>query len=178
MGKKAALTIIQIEQSIHTIRGHRVMLDQDLALIYGVTVKRLNEQVKRNKGRFPTDFMFQLNRKEWDDLRSQNATLKTGQGRHRKYLPNVFTEHGTIMLANVLRSDVAVQASIQVVRAFLRLREMVITHQDMLQKIQVMEKKYDVQFKAVFDAIRQLMLPPVKGNKSIGFRPKRSSKSK
>ncbi len=144
------------------------MLDSDLAPIYGVTVKRLNEQVKRNQERFPPDFMFQLNQEEWEVLRSHFATLDSGRGRHRKYLPYAFTEHGTIMLANVLKSDIAVQASIQVVRAFLHLRELAITHKDLLQKINAMERKYDAQFKAVFDAIRQMMFPTKTTNK-IGF---------
>jgi phage regulator Rha-like protein len=170
MTKSKSLTVTELEQSIHEIRGHRVMLDEDLAAVYGVSVGRLNEQVKRNKDRFPPDFMFRLNAKEWERLRSQIAILKTGgRGAHRKYLPFVFTEHGAIMLANVLRSKTAVQASIQVVRAFVRLRELAATHKDLLLKINRMEKKYDQQFKAVFDAIRQLMLPPKKTKRSIGF---------
>lgn len=173
MGKKAALSIAQIEQTIQTIRGHRVMLDSDLAKIYGVTVKRLNEQVKRNKDRFPGDFMFRLTNQEVTNLRSQFATLDKGRGKHRKYLPYAFTEHGTIMLANVLQSRVAVQASIQVVRAFVNLREMAIAHRDLLRKINAMEKKYDAQFKAVFDAIRRLMLPTGNENKPIGFQSKK-----
>lgn len=146
------------------------MLDQDLARLYGVTTKRLNEQVKRNKNRFPGDFSFQLRIQEFTDLRSQIATLKTGiHGQHRKYLPYVFTEHGAIMLANVLSSKTAVQASIQVVRAFVHLRELAISHADLARKINTMEKRYDSQFKGVFQALRQLMEPPKKTKLKIGF---------
>lgn len=166
----AITTISEIERSIFIIRGQRVMLDADLAKIYDVRVKRLNEQVKRNCDRFPIDFMFQLSDDEWTSLRSQNATLNDGgRGTHRKYLPFVFTEHGAIMLANVLQSTTAVQASIQVIRAFIHLRELAITHADLARKINSMEKKYDYQFKAVFDAIRQLMTPPEKKKRLIGF---------
>lgn len=159
----------RIEQSIHLIRGQRVMLDSDLATLYGVTTKRLNEQVRRNLERFPPDFMFQLTREEHDALRSQFATLKVGRGRHRKYLPYAFTEHGAVMLASVLNSPTAVQASIQVVRAFIRLREMLITHADLARRLDDLEKKYDKQFAVVFKAIRALMSPPQKETKRIGF---------
>src|SRR5213593_202721 len=115
--------IANLESAIHLIRGHRVMLDSDLAAIYGVTTKRLNEQLKRNRPRFPDDFAFQLTLQEFTNLRSQSATSKGRGG--RRYLPWVFTEHGALMLANVLNSDVAIQASVRVVRAFVRLRQMV-----------------------------------------------------
>ncbi|MBI4468853.1 MAG: ORF6N domain-containing protein [Acidobacteria bacterium] len=151
------------------IRGHKVMLDADLAELYGVNTKRLNEQVKRNLGRFPTDFMFQLTRKEAEALRSQIATSKAGRG-GRRTLPYAFTEHGAVMLASVLSSPIAVQASIQVVRAFVRLREILATHKELARKMDAMEKKYDTQFKVVFDAIRQLMAPPVSKRRPIGFR--------
>jgi len=159
----------RIEQSIHLIRGQRVMLDSDLAKLYGVTTKRLNEQVRRNLERFPPDFMLQLTRDEYDALRSQFATLKTGRGRHRKYLPYAFTEHGAVMLANVLNSPTAVQASIQVVCAFVHLREMLITHADLARRLDDLEKKHDEQFAVVFKAIRALMSPPRKETKRIGF---------
>jgi len=158
----------RIEQSIHLIRGQRVMLDSDLAKLYGVTTKRLNEQVKRNVYRFPEDFMFQLTKEETESLRSQFATSKTGRG-GRRTLPYVFTEHGAVMLANVLNSPTAVQASIQVVRAFIRLREMLITHADLARRLDELEKKYDKQFAVVFEAIRALMSPPQKETKRIGF---------
>lgn len=170
--KKTDLSVTEVERIIHTIRGRRVMLDFDLASVYGVTVKRLNEQVRRNKDRFPPDFMFQLTYQEVTALRSQFATLEIigGRGRYRKYLPYAFTEHGAIMLANVLKSPQAIQASIQVVRVFVRLRELALTHRDLLLKINAMERKYDTQFKVVFEAIRRLMEPPpVKPRPRIGF---------
>lgn len=169
MSKSVSLSLVEIERTIRSIRGHRVMLDSDLATLYGVTVKRLNEQVKRNKDRFPSDFMFQLTNQEFRILKSQFATSRIGWG-GRRIPPYAFTEHGAIMLANVLSSKVAVQASIQVVRAFLHLRELAVTHRDLLQKINAMERKYDTQFKAVFDAIRQMMFPDKKSMKLIGFK--------
>jgi hypothetical protein len=166
--RPVSLSVAQIEKTIHILRGHRVMLDSDLASLYGVTVKRLNEQVKRNKDRFPSDFIFQLTDQEVTNLRSQFATSRSMWG-GRRTPPFAFTEHGAVMLANVLHSKVAVQASIQVVRAFLHLRELAITHRDLFEKINAMENKYDAQFKAVFDAIRQMMFPENKKSKMIGF---------
>ena len=159
-----------IERRIYLIRKHKVMLDSDLAVTYGVSTKRLNEQVKPHKDRFPEDFMFQLTLEEMDALhRSQFAT---GSQKHRdpRFPPYAFTEHGTVMLANVLKSQTAIHASIQVVRAFVRLREILTTHKDLAQKLEALEKKYDRQFKIVFDAIRQLMKPedPPK-ERRIGF---------
>ena len=165
------IPIESVEQRIFVIRGQKVILDTDLAQLYGVTTKRLNEQVKRNRDRFPEDFMFRLSLEEGRSilaLRSQIATLK--RGRHLKYAPYVFTEHGTVMAANVLNSPVAVNASIQVVRAFVRLREIMATHKDLVQKLKQMEKKYDRRFKVVFDAIRELMAPPISASRrQIGF---------
>jgi leucyl aminopeptidase len=160
----------RISNAILVARGQKVLLDSDLAGLYGVTTKRLNEQVKRNIERFPPDFMFQLTAEESEALRSQFATLKTGRGQHRKYLPYVFTEHGAIMAANVLNSPRAIQVSVHVVRAFVRLREMLATHKDLARKLEELEKKYDAQFRVVFDAIRQLMAPPPEPKKRrIGF---------
>lgn len=172
MVSSALVSIVEIERSIFEVRGKRVMLASDLADLYGVTTKRLNEQVKRNQDRFPPDFMFQLNYQELTALRSQFATLEKGRGQHRKYLPYVFTEHGAVMLANVLSSKRAVQASIQVVRVFVRLREFAITHADLARKINSMERKYDDHFKVVFNTFRQLMAPPVSKKGRIGFRGK------
>lgn len=160
-----------IEGRILVLRGKRIMLDRDLAEIYGVTTGRLNEQVKRNRGRFPEDFMFQLNKEEFDVLRSQIAIFKMGRGQHRKYLPFAFTEHGAVMLASILNSPVAVSASIQVVRAFVQLREMLSEHANLRRKIADMERKYDSQFRVVFDAIRQLLESPQKPKKRIRFLP-------
>ena len=159
-----------IERRILLVRGQKVLVDSDLASLYEVSTKRLNEQVKRNIERFPADFMFQLNAEEADALRSQFATLDTGRGRHRKYLPYVFTEHGAIMAASVLNSTRAVEVSVQVVRAFIRLREVLATHKDLARKLAELERKYDARFRVVFDAIRQLMTPPAAAQKRrIGF---------
>jgi phage regulator Rha-like protein len=158
-----------VEQHIYTLRGQRVMLDSDLAKLYGVTTKRLNEQVRRNLERFPGDFAFQLEGKELALLRSQIATLKLRRGEHRKYLPYVFTEHGAVMLASVLNSPTAVAMSIQVVQAFVRLRSVLATHKEFAKRLEALEKKTDAQFKVVFDSIRQLIQPPATPRKAIGF---------
>ncbi len=154
---------------IYIIRGHKVMLDQDLARIYGVTTARLNEQVKRNLSRFPPDFMFQLTENEFGLLMSQIATSKKGRGGRRK-MPYAFTEHGAVMLASVLNSPVAVNASIAVVKAFVRLREMLATSKELAAKLSELEERYDGQFAVVFDAIRQLMGPPREPRKQVGYR--------
>ena len=144
------------------------MLDRDLAVLYGVEIKALKQAVKRNLKRFPDDFMFQLTEEEGrEPLRSQNVTLKRGQ--HFKYLPYVFTENGVAMLSSVLSSEQAILVNIQIMRTFTRLREMLATHGELKLKIEEMEKKYDGQFRVVFEAIRQLMAPPVKPRKKIGF---------
>ena len=142
------------------------MLDADLADVYHVSTKRFNERVKRNINRFPPDFMFQLSFREFRDLRSQSATSRWGG---RRTPPYAFTEHGAVMAASVLNSPVAVEASIQVVRTFVRLREMLATHDQLSRKLDAMEKKYDDHFSVVFDAIRQLMAPEPKRSRRIGF---------
>jgi phage regulator Rha-like protein len=166
----------RIERSIFLIRGQRVMLDRDLAALYGVPTKGLNQAVKRNKGRFPEDFMFQLTHQEakywWTEimdarLRSQDVTLKRGQ--HMKYRPYAFTEHGILMLSSVLNSERAIQVNIAIMRAFVRLRKILASHADLAHKLEELEKKYDSQFKVVFDAIRQLMAPREGQRKKIGF---------
>lgn len=161
------LPIESIAHAIFLIRNAKVMLDVDLANLYGVPTKRLNEQVKRNIERFPDDFMFELTKAEKDELVAncdQFENLK-----HSSALPRAFTEHGAIMLANVLKNPKAVQTSIQVVRAFVQLREMIASHKHLALKLAQLEKKYDSQFKSVFDAIRQLMVPPIQTKKRIGF---------
>ncbi len=164
------LTSGSIERRIHVVRGEKVLLDSDLAGLYGVSAKRLNEQVKRNRRRFPRDFMFRLTPTEARALRSQNATLNGGRGRHRKHAPYAFTEHGVVMLASVLNSQVAVRASLQVVRAFVRLRVVIEAHAELARKVDHLERKYDGQFSAVFEAIRQLMEPTApKVRRQIGF---------
>lgn len=158
----------QIARSILVIRSHKVMLDADLAKIYGVTTKRLNQQVNRNRHRFPPDFMFQLTEKEEEFLRLQFATSNRGRG-GRRHLPYAFTEHGAVMLAAVLNNPIAVDASIQVVRAFIRLRQMLTSHVELSRKVDALERKYDGQFRSVFDAIRQLMSPPISPKRRIGI---------
>ena len=166
----------RIEQSILLIRGQKVMLDRDLARLYGVTSKVLNQSVKRHKDRFPEDFMFQLSMEEarswWMEirggfLRSQSVTLK--RGGHIKYRPYAFTEHGILMLSSVLRSKRAIQVNIEIMRAFVRLRRMLATHAGLSRKLDALERKYDAQFKVVFDAIRELMRSPEPKKRPIGF---------
>ncbi len=145
----------RIERSILLIRGHKVMLDSDLAELYGVATKRLNEQVRRNLSRFPEDFMFQLTEPETQLLRSQIATSKEGRG-GRRYLPYAFTEQGVAMLSSVLNSERAIKVNIEIMRAFVRLRRMLASHADLARKLDALERKYDTQFKVVFEAIRQV----------------------
>ncbi|RZV39167.1 MAG: ORF6N domain-containing protein [Candidatus Acidulodesulfobacterium acidiphilum] len=160
-----------IESKIYLIRNQRVMLDSDIAELYGVTTKRFNEQVKRNIERFPEDFMFKLTDEEYKILRSQFATSNIIHG-GRRYTPYVFTEHGAIMAATILNSSKAVEMSIFVVRAFVKLREITSSNKELAQKLNELEKKYekhDKDIKAIIDAIRQLMTPPEKTKRKIGF---------
>ncbi|GIW54966.1 MAG: hypothetical protein KatS3mg082_1370 [Nitrospiraceae bacterium] len=155
--RDAIETVEAIESRIRTVRGARVMTDSDLAELYGVPVKRLNEQVKRNVKRFPPDFAFQLTREEYSDLRSHFATLIQGRGRHRKYLPWVFTEHGAIMAANVLNSPRAVHMSVLVVRAFVRMRQALLTRADMEKRLAEIEKTllgHDSALRDLYEKIR------------------------
>jgi len=154
-------------EAIIRLRGQAVILDADLAALYGVTVKRLNQQVTRNQERFPDDFCFQLTEAEWRSLRLQNATSKRRGG--RRYMPFAFTEHGAIMAATVLNSPQAVRMSVAVVRAFVRLRHMALSVESLARKVAALENKYDASFSAVFDAIRDLMEPPAPPRKRIGF---------
>jgi hypothetical protein len=172
--KKAITPIERIEHAILVIRGERVILDSDLAELYGVKTRRLNEQVRRNKGRFPKDFMFQLSPEEFEDLKSHFATSRSGWGGRRK-LPFAFTEHGAIMAASVLNTPQAVGMSIFVVRAFVRLRSFLATHKELAMRLTELEKKlstHDEQIMAIIEAIKQLMSPPPPAKKRpIGFRP-------
>lgn len=177
------LPLETITQRILLLREQKVLLDTDLAALYEVETKRFNEQVRRNLLRFPSDFMFQITQDEWDSLRSQFATLKTGRGQHRKYLPYAFTEHGAIMAAMILNSPRAVDVSVYVVRAFVQLREVAATNKELAQRLDDLEKKSGVlalqqdvfaqntraQFKQVFDAIRALTMPPDPPKRAIGF---------
>ncbi len=170
MSEQNLVPLERIERAILMLRGHKVMLDSDLATLYAVETKVLNQAISRNIERFPEDFMFQLTEAEAAFLRSQTVTLKTGRGQHRKYLPFAFTEQGVAMLSSVLRSPRAVRVNIEIMRAFVRLREMIATNKDLARRLDELEKKYDAQFKVVFDAIRRLMAPPQKARRSIGFR--------
>jgi hypothetical protein len=170
MSSKAEIVLSEnIERSILLLRGHRVMLDSDLAHLYGVPVKRLNEQVRRNRRRFPADFMIQLTSEEYDALRSQSATLKPARGSHRKYLPYAFTEQGVAMLSSVLHSQRAIDVNVEIMRAFVRLRELLASNAKLARRLDALEKKYDSQFKVVFDARRQLMASPEPKKRKIGF---------
>jgi phage regulator Rha-like protein len=173
---RSLIPVERIERSILLIRGQKVMLDRDLAHLYGVATKVLNQAVKRHKDRFPEDFMFQLTMEEakiwWTEvrggsLRSQIVTLKRGQ--HIKYRPYAFTKHGILMLSSVLSSERAVQVNIQIMRTFVRLRRIIASHADLARKLDELEKRYDAQFKVVFEAIRELMKPPETKKRPIGF---------
>jgi hypothetical protein len=169
-GEKSLIPTDRIEKAILLMRRQKVMLDADLAELYGVETRVLVQAVKRNLGRFPEDFMFQLNKEEADFLRSQIVTLEKGRGQHSKYLPYAFSEQGVAMLSSVLHSQRAIQVNIEIMRAFIRLRQMLATHIELARKLDALERRYDSQFKQVFDAIRQLMAPPAPKRRPIGFR--------
>jgi len=169
---KAELVAERVGRRIFLLRGRRVLLDGDLAALYGVPVKILNQAVKRNPERFPGDFMFQLTPEEAACLRSQTVTLEPGRGRHRKYLPYVFTEQGVAMLSSVLRSRRAIAVNVEIMRAFVRLRRILASRKELSRRLDELEKRYDAQFKGVFDALRELMEPPPEPPRErIGFHP-------
>lgn len=192
MSRTDLIPLASIERKIYVVRGERVMLDSDLAAMYGVETKMLTRAARRNIDRFPTDFMFQLTRDEYESLRvqveisnsahlrrqtgasneqasrSQDRTLQPGRG-GRRYMPFVFTEHGALMAANVLKSERAVDASVQVVRAFVKMRHMLASNAELAKKVRALEKRYNSQFREVFAAIEQLMMPPDKPAGQIGF---------
>ena len=170
---------LRLEEIIFTVRSERVILDHDLARLYGVTTKALNQAVRRNLKRFPADFVFHLTYQEVTGLRSQSVTSNvtmersqsvTGSRGGRRSLPYAFTEHGALMAANVVRSPRAVEMSLFVVRAFVRLRRLFASNAELARHLDDLEKKYDAKFRVVFDAIRQLMTPPAKARRSIGFK--------
>ena len=158
-----------IEGKILLIRGKKVMLDRDLAILYGVETSYLKRQVKRNIERFPEDFMFQLSKEELENWRCQFVTSNSTDKMGLRYPPYAFTEQGVAMLSGVLNSPRAIQANIQIMRTFTKFREMILTHKDLQRKIESMEGKYDHQFKIVFDAIKKLIEPPEKPKGKIGF---------
>ena len=173
MAKHASLVRVQqVEHSILLLRGQRVLLDSDLAQLYCVSTKRLNEQVKRNRGRFPEDFIFQLTKDEKREVVANCDHLQLLKFSPAR--PYAFTEHGTIMAATVLNSERAIKASLFVVRAFVRLREILATHKDLARKLHELEAKYDHRFTVVFDAIHKLMTPSPRRRKRMGFRVKKS----
>ena len=157
----------EITQKIYFIRGHRVMLDSDLAELYKVETKVLNQAVRRNLDRFPDDFMFQLTNREVALLRSQIVTLK--QGQHLKYAPQVFTEQGIAMLSSVLNSGRAIQVNIQIIRTFTKLRELIATNKELREKLEKMEKEYDNKFAIVFETIRKMLVIEEAPKRRIGF---------
>jgi hypothetical protein len=158
----------RVEELIHLARGEKVMLDSDLAMLYGVETKALNRAVKRNLSRFPSDFMFQLTVEEASNLRCQIGTSSSDYG-GRRYLPYAFTEQGVAMLSSVLHSDRAIDVNIAIMRAFVRLREMLASHADLARRLDELERKYDQQFAVVFQAIRELMKPPTAKPKEMGY---------
>ena len=166
---------VPVEQKIHVIRGEKVILDFDLALLYGISTKALIQSIRRNPDRFPPDFLFQLNRKEFISMMSQSGISVKMKGRGgRRTLPYAFTEHGAIMAATVLNSPRAIRASVYIVRAFVKLRKMIATHRDLAQKIDELERSvttHDSAICSLFDTIRKLMAYPDKPHPKIGFDP-------
>jgi len=180
MRKKSAVTESLVISKIYLVRGQKIMIDADLAEMYGVETKRLNEQVKRNLDRFPEDFMFLLTEKEYENLKSQNATSSWGG---RRKLPYAFTEHGVLMLSSVLNSPTAIQVNIKIMRVYTKLREMLLTHKNILLKLEQLEKNmfmYDEksnkladEIRVIFHALEGLINPPHQPRKRIGFKLKK-----
>ena len=169
MKQSSLIHVESIEKAIYLIRGERVMLDRDLAALYGLATKVLKQAVRRNLDRFPNDFMFVLDTNEFRSWRSQFVTSKADQ-KGLRYAPMAFTEHGILMLSSVLNSDRAIQVNIEIMRAFVNLRRMLASNVELAGKLKELESKYDRQFKVVFDAIRRLMSSPPSARKPIGFR--------
>jgi hypothetical protein len=172
MSKKKRAALIpseRIERSILLIRGHKVLLDSDLAELYGVETKVLNQAVRRNLARFPADFMFRLTKTELENWRSQFVTSNPRARMGLRRSPYAFTEQGVAMLSSVLRSERAIAVNIEIMRTFVRLRKMLASHTDLARRLDELEKKYDKQFAVVFDAIRQLMAPPKEKKREIGY---------
>jgi hypothetical protein len=182
MSRTTLVPVDRIERTILVLRGQRVLLDADLAALYGVETKTLNRAVKRNLSRFLPDFMFRLTQEEANTLRCHSGTSKstvsgarsfrgdvTSERGGRRYLPYAFTEQGVAMLSSVLRSRRAVQVNVGIMRAFVRLRQMLLTHAELSRKLALLERRYDAQFKSVFEAIRELMAPAERPKRMIGF---------
>ena len=171
MNETSLIPTERIEHAIYLIRGEKVMLDRDLAALYGVSTKVLKQAVKRNIARFPLDFMFVLSASEFKHWRSQFVTSKSDR-KGLRYAPMAFTEHGILMLSTVLNSERAIRVNIEIMRAFVRLRQIIASDAQLSRRLDELEKKYDSQLKVVFTAIRQLIEPPRSARKKIGFRPK------
>ena len=172
MKNASLIPIERIERAIYFIRGEKVMLDRDLAELYSVTTKALNQAVKRNLGRFPNDFMIRLTGDEVEQLNRSQFVTASQKHRNPRFPPYAFTEHGILMLSSVLNSERAIQVNIEIMRTFARLRRMLASNERLSRRLDQLEKKYDCQFKIVFDAIRQLLSAPTPARKEIGFRPK------
>ena len=178
MNEDVVLPAEQVENIILLVRGQKVILDRDLAKLYGVTTGNLNKAVKRNIDRFPNDFMFQLTTEEYKSLRFRFGIFKKGQ--HSKYLPYAFTEQGVAMLSSVLKSKRSIEVNIAIMRTFVRLREMLATHKELSRKFAFLEQRiegHDEQIQAIFEAIRQLMAPPDKPKRKIGYTVKEKQKA-
>ena len=170
MNKTLAITDERVISKIYLLRGHKIMFDFDLAEMYGVETRRLNEQVKRNIERFPEDFMFQLTEEEFENLKSQNATSSWG-GRRKP--PYAFTEHGDLMLSSVLNSPISIQVNIKIMRVYAKLREMLLTHKDILLQLEKLEKQVtqnSEEIQVIFSALKELINPPQEPRKKIGFK--------
>jgi hypothetical protein len=168
--KELPISVERIEKAILLVRGQKVILDKDLAVLYGVETRVLKQAVRRNRNRFPSDFMFELTKEENRSLRSQNVILEPG--RYSKYLPFAFTEQGVAMLSSILNSERAIEVNIAIMRVFVRLREMMATHKELAFKLVELEERlegHDEQIQNIFEAIRQLMTPPARETKKIGF---------
>jgi len=170
MSNSSLITREKIERTIYLIRGEKVMLDRDLARLYDVSTAALNQAVRRNRDRFPGDFMFKLTLKEVAQLNRSQIVIGSEKHRDPRFRPNAFTEQGVAMLSTVLRSKRAIAVNIEIMRAFVKLRQMLASNADLSRRLDELENKYDRQFKVVFDAIRELMSPQVRDRKQIGFR--------
>jgi hypothetical protein len=170
MSNSSLITREKIERTIYLIRDEKVMLDRDLARLYDVSTAALNQAVRRNRDRFPGDFMFQLTTKEVAQLNRSQIVIGSEKHRDPRFRPNAFTEQGVAMLSTVLRSKRAIAVNIEIMRAFVKLRQMLASNADLSRRLNELENRYDRQFKVVFDAIRELMSPQVRDRKQIGFR--------
>ena len=170
MGNTNLISIEKIEKAIYLIRGEKVMLDRDLARLYDVSTAAFNQAVRRNRERFPEDFMFQLTSAEAAQLNRSQSVIGSQKHRDPRYRPYAFTEQGVAMLSSVLRSKRAITVNIEIMRAFVKLRQILASNVELSQRLDELESKYDKQFESVFDAIRQLMAGPARTRKEIGFR--------